>query len=192
MDIKFIIFEIVFSLTTYFVGYFLGRRMAMKDFFAQAYGAVVESDMDTDEIIAVTYYYSEEAFEERKNRTPDDWILEEDEMNIEFILEKYSFDYFHVTIKPGYYEGFTLDIENNFSVAFDGWKDKRAAQLEITSLKKCLLECAGVGMVECWPGWCTKYNDYKGTCKAIGAAIKVMRDEVNSTPTWTQYARANA
>lgn len=117
---------------------------------------------------------------------------EADEMNIEFILEKYSFDYYHVTIKPGYYEGFILDIENNYPVAFDGWEDKRAAQREITRLKKCLFECAGVGMVECWPGWCTKYNDYKGTCKAIGAAIKVMRDEVNSTPTWTQYAQANA
>lgn len=117
---------------------------------------------------------------------------EDDEMNIESILEKYSFYYFHVTIKPGYYEGFTLDIENNYPVAFDGWKDKREAQREITSLKKCLLECAGVGMVECWPGWCTKYNDYKDTCKAIGATIKVMRDEINSIPTWTQYARANA
>lgn len=82
MDIKFIIFEIVFSLATYFIGYFLGRKLAMKDFFAQAYGAVVESDMDTDKIIAVTYYYSEEAFEERRNKTPNDWILEEDEMNI--------------------------------------------------------------------------------------------------------------
>ena len=82
MDNKFIIFAIVFSLATYFIGYFLGRKIAMKDFFAQAYGAVVESDMDTDEIIAVTYYYSEEAFEERRNKTSDDWILEEDEMNI--------------------------------------------------------------------------------------------------------------
>ena len=82
MDTKFIIFTIVFSLTTYFVGYFLGRKMAIKDFFAQAYGAVVEVDMDTDEIIAVTYYYSEEAFEERRNETPDDWIFEEDEINI--------------------------------------------------------------------------------------------------------------
>ena len=116
----------------------------------------------------------------------------DDEMNVSAILEKYSFYYFHVTIKPGYYEGFTLDIENNYPVAFDGWKDKRAAQREITSLKKCLIECAGVGMVQCSPGWCTGYNDYKGTCKAIDAAIKVMRDEVNNTPTWTQYARANA
>lgn len=82
MDTKFIIFAIVFSLTTYFVGYFLGRRMAIKDFFDSAYGAVVESDMNTNEILAITYYYSKEVFEERKNRTPDDWILEEDEMNI--------------------------------------------------------------------------------------------------------------
>lgn len=82
MDSKFIIFAIVFSLATYFIGYFLGRKLAMKDFFAQAYGAVVEVDMDTDEIIAVTYYYSEEAFEERRNETPDDWIFEEDEINI--------------------------------------------------------------------------------------------------------------
>lgn len=125
----------------------------------------------------------------------DDYIktsYDEDNANITAILEKYSFYYFHVTIKPGYYEGFTLDIENNFSVAFDGWEDKRAAQREITSLKKCLLECAGVGMVQCSPGWCTGYNDYKGTCKAIGATIKAMRDEVKNTPTWTQYERESA
>lgn len=117
---------------------------------------------------------------------------EADEMNIEFILEKYSFDYYHVTIKPGYYEGFTLDIENNCSVAFDGWEAKRAAQREITSLKKCLTECAGAGMVQCSPGWCTGYNDYRGTRRAINAAIKVMRDEVNNTPTRAQYERVNA
>lgn len=125
----------------------------------------------------------------------DDYIktcYDADNDNVTTILEKYSFYYFHVAIKPGYYEGFTLDIENNFSVAFDGWEDKRAAQREITSLKKCLLECAGVGMVQCLPGWCTGYNDYKGTCKAIGTAIKAMRDEVKNTPTWTQYERESA
>ena len=117
---------------------------------------------------------------------------EDDEMNISAILESYSFYYYYVTIKPGYYEGFTLDIESNFPVAFDGWEDKRAAQREITSLKKCLFECAGVGMVQCSPGWCTGYNDYKGTCKAIEAAIKAMRDEVKNIPTWTQYERESA
>ena len=31
-------------------------------------------------------------------------------------LEKYDFQFYHVTICPGYYEGFTIDIENNFAV----------------------------------------------------------------------------
>lgn len=114
---------------------------------------------------------------------------EADLANIEFILSRYSFHYFYVTIEAGYYEGFTLDIENNFSVAFDGWEDKRTAQKEITSLKQCLLECAGCGLVACCPGWCTGYEDYKGTCKSIAAAIKDMREEVKNTPTWAQYEK---
>ena len=109
---------------------------------------------------------------------------EDDRTNIESILSRYSFYYFHVAIKAGYYEG--------FSVAFDGWEDKREAQKEITSLKQCLLECAGVGLVACHPGWCTGYEDYKSTCKAITAAVKDMREEVKNTPTWRQYERETA
>lgn len=39
--------------------------------------------------------------------------------NIKTELEKHNFYYYHIAIKPGYYEGFTLDIENNFPVALD-------------------------------------------------------------------------
>lgn len=115
---------------------------------------------------------------------------EDDFANIEHELNKYSFYYFHITIKPGYYEGFTLDIENNFPVAFDGWEDKRDAQKEITVIKQFLIDCAGMGLVQCFPGWCTGYSDYKSTVQAIKAAVKGMREVVKSTPTWTQYERA--
>lgn len=117
---------------------------------------------------------------------------ESDLANAESILSRFSFWYFHVTIKPGYYEGFTLDISNNFPVAYDNYEDRRDAQKEITQLKKCLLELAGVGLVACYPGWCTGYEDYKGTCKAIEAVIKAMRDEVKTIPTWRQYERETA
>lgn len=117
---------------------------------------------------------------------------EDDQTNIETALEAHKFYYYHVAIKPGYYEGFTLNIENNFPVAFDTWEDKRDAQKEITEIKAFLLECAGLGLVQCSPGWCTGYSDYKGTVKAIKAAIKEMREEARSIPTWGQYERSIA
>lgn len=98
-------------------------------------------------------------------------------------LEKQSFYYFHITIKPGYYEGFTLDIENNFPVAFDSWEDRRDANKEITQIKQFLIDCAGFGLVECSPGWCTGYSDYSGTIEAIKQAVKEMRDELKKIPT---------
>ena len=112
---------------------------------------------------------------------------EDDRSNIETELAKHSFYYYHVAIKPGYYEGFTLNIENNFLVCFDGWEDKNDAQKEITELKQFLIDCAGLGLVRCSPGWCTGYSDYKSTIAAIKEAIKAMREEVKQTPTSRQY-----
>lgn len=111
--------------------------------------------------------------------------------NINSILSRYSFLYYHVSIEPGYYEGFYLDIESNFPVAFDSWEDKREVHKEITQLRRFLEECAGVGLVACYPGWCTGYEDYNGTRRAIKAAVKELRKEVDITPTWLQYEREN-
>lgn len=115
--------------------------------------------------------------------------IDDDFANIEAELKKHNFYYFHVSIEPGYYEGFYLRIENNFSIALDGWEDRRYANREITQIKDFLIACAGLGLVECWPGWCTRYNDYSGTLVAIKHAIQAMRDEVKATPTWAQYSR---
>ena len=112
-----------------------------------------------------------------------------DYANIKTELDKHYFYYYHITIKPGYYEGFTLDIQNNFPVALDSWEDRRDANKEITEIKKFLIDCAGLGLVACRPGWCTSYSDYNGTIQAIQAAIKAMRDELKIIPTWAQYTR---
>lgn len=114
---------------------------------------------------------------------------ESDYENIQCELEKHNFYYYHVTIKPGYYEGFTLDIENNFPVALDGYEDRRDANKEITEIKQFLIACAGLGLVKCSPGWCTGYSDYNGTIQAIKSAIKEMRSELKTIPTWSQYER---
>lgn len=117
---------------------------------------------------------------------------ESDLSNIETELEKHSFYFYHIVIKPGYYEGFTIDIESNFPVCFDSWEDKRASQKEITELKQFMIDCAGLGLVKCSPGWCTGYSDYNGTITAIKDAVKEMRQDARQTPTWAQYEREGA
>ena len=109
---------------------------------------------------------------------------------IKFRLEEERFYYFHVTIEPGYYEGYSINIEFNFSVCFDDYIDKRNAQKEITQIKEFLIEC--VNDFECvsvYPGWCMGYADYKTTLKEIAAAVREMRDTVKQTPTYNKYYR---
>ena len=103
--------------------------------------------------------------------------------NANSVLDNYNFYYFHVELKPGYYEGFTVDIAFNFPCFFNDWEERREAQKEVTALKKCLLELSENGLVACSPGWCTGYCDAAGTRKEIAAAVKLMRQDVADTPT---------
>lgn len=121
----------------------------------------------------------------------EEWIngyiqmcYEDDAINARDIIEKYNLYYFNVKIELGYYEGLSIMIENNFGYCYDDAGEKREAQREITRIKKMLQELAGVGFVSCYPGWCTGYQDYKGTIEDIDEAIKEMRIEVKNTPTW--------
>ena len=124
------------------------------------------------------------------SRDFDEWELENLYNEFSEMLENRRFLYFHITLKPGYYEGFYIDIENNFPVYFDDCTEKRDAQKEVTQIRRFLLECAAAGLVQYSPGWCTGYSDYKDTKTAINAAIKEMRREVQETPTHRQYNAA--
>lgn len=115
------------------------------------------------------------------------YYYECDYFNISGQLRRHNFHYFHVDIKPGYYEGFTIDIEFNYGIFFESWDDRRDANKEITEIKKFLKDCAGLGMVACFPGLCTTYYDYAETLKEISRATKEMRETVKSVPTWNQY-----
>ena len=103
---------------------------------------------------------------------------------VEAIREKYEFCYYHVEVKPGYYEGFYIDIESNYGLCYDSCEDKREAQKEITQIKRFLLECVDVGCVQCFPGWCMGYATHEKTLAGINEAVKAMREEVRITPTW--------
>jgi hypothetical protein len=113
----------------------------------------------------------------------DDINYEYDEISA--ILKNEYFYYFHITLKPGYYDGFSINIENNFSYCFDDYNEKMQALKELTRIKHFLIYIVdNFNVCEVWPGWCTSYKDYYTTIKNIGAAIKEMKSEIKNTPTY--------
>ena len=118
------------------------------------------------------------------------FMYEELADDVQAEIDEYSFHYFHVALEPGYYEGFTINIENNYSI-FDASESKQIAQKEITQIKRMLIKCAGLGLVSCYPGWCSGYDDHETTLDVIKEAIEEMREGVKQTPTWWQYERGD-
>lgn len=106
---------------------------------------------------------------------------------VKYRLENERFSIFNVELKPGYYEGFTIDIKFNYCY-FDDYIEKREAQKEITNIKNFLLEC--INDFECcavFPGWCTSYKSYDESIKLLNRAIQEMREAVKNTPTYKNY-----
>lgn len=114
------------------------------------------------------------------NETDYDFLWEEIE-NI-FDFGGALFDNYKVSIKPGYYEGFSVYIENYLPEYFYCWEEKKEAYEEITTLAKCLLECIDCGLVQCWPGWCTAYASKEYSYKGLLSAIKEMKKDLRKIP----------
>jgi hypothetical protein len=118
-------------------------------------------------------------------------FIDDEYFQIKYLLEKEHFYYFHVTLKPGYYEGFSINIENNFSYCFDNYNEKLQALKELTRIKKFLIYIVdNFNVCEVWPGWCTSYKEYYTTIKDISTAIKEMKTEIKNTPTYYMLRRA--
>lgn len=114
---------------------------------------------------------------------------EDDAANYDSIIKKYDFYFFHIALKPGYYEGLYIDIESNYPVFFDDYEEKREALKEIAKVKEFLTECAGVGFIACFPSWCTGYADHAETLKEIKKAAEEMRESIKATPTYRQWKK---
>ena len=135
----------------------------------------------TSDFITLGYYTNNIDYEEEFYS--EDIQIEYDEINA--LLKKEYFNYFHITLEPGYYEGFSIDIENNFSYCFDDYFEKLEAQKEITRIKKFLIYVVDhFNVCACFPGWCTGWADYKETISRINAAASEMRAAVKETPTY--------
>ena len=135
----------------------------------------------TSDYITLGYNINIVDYDDKDN---DEFINEEYE-GIEELLKQENFYYFHIVLEPGYYEGFTIDIEHNFSYCYDDYSEKKEALKEITRIKNFLLYIVNNFNINVtYPGWCTGYGDYKKTIEEIKNAIKEMKNSVKNTPTY--------
>ena len=104
------------------------------------------------------------------------------------ILEKYDFNILKVEILEGYYNGFSIDIDFDF-IYFDDTIEKNNALKEATQLKKLLFELCELGLVACFPGWCTGFLNYEDTKKEIKKAIKELKSDIKTTKTYLKYKK---
>lgn len=122
---------------------------------------------------------------------------EEDFRVVGDIIKRYGFEYFTVTVEPGYYAGFYVDIKENYIKTYDwgktecidSYEERQAINREITAMREFLNELADMNMVSVYPGWCTGYADRKQTRTDINEAIREMREELKAIPTWSVVQR---
>lgn len=112
-------------------------------------------------------------------------LINDEYDGIKALLKDTSFYYFNIVLQPGYYEGFTLDIEHNFNYCYDDYSEKLQALKEITRIKNFLYYIVNnFNINTVYPGWCTGYADYTQTIEEISAAIEEMKSSVKNTPTY--------
>lgn len=109
-------------------------------------------------------------------------------------LDNYSFKFWTVEMKPGYYEGFSIVIEQNEILDFDDVTEWEAEEIkaEIAELKQFLEACADIGLVTTHPGWCTSYRNYTETLEAISETAAQMLSELEALPKAAEYKEATA
>lgn len=108
---------------------------------------------------------------------------EDDRAQAERIISRYSFDFFTVTVEPGYYEGFSIDIANDLPGEYWDADERRQALDDAANLGDLLQELVkDACLVEVWPGWCTTYQDPAHSLTAVKKAIRGLIYEINDTP----------
>lgn len=108
---------------------------------------------------------------------------EDDRAQAERIISRYSFEFFTVTVEPGYYEGFSIDISDNTPGEYWDDDERRQALTDAANLGDMLNELVNTAcLVEVWPGWCTTYHDTDRTLKDIRKTIRGLIYDINDTP----------
>ena len=103
--------------------------------------------------------------EETKNN-----FIEESYESVRTLINKYDFKYINITVIWGYYEGFSLYIDE---IDFDeANEDLEEYKNDLKNFNKFLIECVNdIGLVVVTPNWCTSYYSKSANLEKIENVI---------------------
>ena len=108
---------------------------------------------------------------------------EDDRSRAEDVISNYQSDFFTVSIEPGYYEGFSIDIRNNLPGEFYDDEEREEALNDAYQLRELLITLVNdVCLVQVYPGWVTTYIDPAHSLTNVKKAMREVIAEINDTP----------
>lgn len=134
----------------------------------------------SSDIITLGYntdYTIEEGMDEEDKSLQD----EDAYYNSKFILDNYNytFEWFNVELKAGYYEGYYLDLDKKYYTEGLDKEEKKEIREEINELKNLLIELISSSeMNVCYPWWCTGWEDYENSIAKVKEAMEKLRKEI--------------
>ena len=106
------------------------------------------------------------------------WTAEE----VQDYIDELSLCYYHIDIKPGYYEGFYLDISDIDDNYYSDYDCKPERVKELHKIGRALVDLANkFGLVSYAPGWRTGYSSTDRTIRYIKNAVKREITEIYNT-----------
>jgi len=113
----------------------------------------------------------------------DFYLCEDCYDQVKIALNKLNFACLSVKVIGGYYEGFYLEIDINYSY-FDNYQEKQKAIKEATQLRKFLEECINdYDCVVYHSGWATAYESKKDSLLMLKQAIKELKAKIKTMKT---------
>ena len=107
------------------------------------------------------------------------WTAEE----VQDYIDELSLCYYNIDIKPGYYEGFYIDISDINGDYYSDYDCKQERVEELHKIGRALIYLTNhFNLVNYEPGWCTGYSNTDSTIRYIKNAVKREITEIYNTP----------
>lgn len=95
-----------------------------------------------------------------------------------------------VKIESGYYEGFYINITDEY-LYFDDEEDREEAREQLTAIFDFLNKTVDNGLCVVYPGWVTSYLNYEDSKKALETAYNQAIVECNEKPDYEKYQQTD-